>query len=142
MTKLIKIAAVLLAAASIQVLAEKAAMSDKKDTLEERIKPAGSVCMSGDDCAAAPVQAAGAGEPRSGQTVYESKCATCHATGAANAPKFGDAGAWAPRIAKGMETLYTHAISGFNGMPAKGLCFDCSDDEIKASVDYMTEKSQ
>ncbi|VUD58636.1 Cytochrome c-555 [Thalassocella blandensis] len=142
MMKLIKIAAVLLAAASIQVLAEKAATADKKDTLEERIKPAGTLCMSGDDCAAAPVQAAASGEPRSGQTVYESKCATCHATGAANAPKYKDAGAWAPRIAKGMDTLYTHAISGFNGMPAKGLCFDCSDDEIKAGVDYMVEHSK
>ena len=112
------------------------------DSLEDRIKPAGSVCMAGDSCASAPVKLAAASGPRSGQVVYDSKCATCHATGAANAPKLGDATAWAPRISKGMDVLYTGAISGFNGMPAKGLCFDCSDDELKAAVDYMVEKSK
>ena len=54
----------------------------------------------------------------------------------------GDAGAWSPRVAKGMETLYTHAINGFNAMPAKGLCMTCSDDEVKAAVDHMVEGSK
>ncbi len=111
------------------------------DTLEDRIKPAGSLCMAGDDCASA-VQVATASGPRSGQDVYDSKCATCHATGAAGAPKLGDAAAWAPRSAKGIDALYTSAISGFKGMPAKGLCFDCSDDELKASVDYLVDNSK
>ncbi len=111
------------------------------DTLEDRIKPAGSLCMAGDDCASA-VQVAAASGPRSGQEVYDSKCATCHATGAAGAPKLGDAAAWAPRSTKGIDALYTSAISGFKGMPAKGLCFDCSDDELKASVDYLVNNSK
>ncbi len=112
------------------------------ETLEDRIKPAGSVCMAGDECASASLQVAAADGPRSGQVVYDSKCATCHATGAAGAPKMGDVAAWTPRLAKGMDVIYTSAIAGFNGMPAKGLCFDCSDDEIKASVDYMLEGSK
>ncbi len=111
------------------------------DTLEDRIKPAGSLCMAGDDCASA-VQVAAASGPRSGKEVYDSKCATCHATGAAGAPKLGDAAAWAPRSAKGIDALYTSAISGFKGMPAKGLCFDCSDDELRASVDYLMDNSK
>lgn len=45
-------------------------------------------------------------------------------------------------IAKGMDTLYTHAIGGFNAMPAKGLCMTCSDDEVKAAVDHMIENSK
>jgi len=110
-------------------------------SMEERLKPEGSLCMSGDPCAAAVVASASSG-PRSGEDVYTSKCSSCHATGAAGAPKFGDAGAWAPRIGKGDETLYTNAIGGFNGMPAKGLCFDCSDDEIKGAVDHMVANSQ
>lgn len=111
------------------------------DSIEERIKPVGELCMAGDECAAAAAAPVSEG-PRTGDVVYKAKCATCHATGAAGAPKLGDAAAWAPRIAKGMETLHTHAISGFNGMPAKGLCFDCSDDELKAAVDYMVEESK
>lgn len=113
------------------------------ETLEDRIKPAGSLCMAGNECATAPsLQVAAVRGSRSGQHVYEYKCATCHATGAAGAPKLGDAAAWAPRIGKGIDTLYTHAIAGFNAMPAKGLCFDCSDDEIKASVDYLVDHSK
>lgn len=111
------------------------------DSIEERIKPVGGLCMAGDECAAA-VAAPVASGPRSGEDVYKTKCATCHATGAANAPKLGDAAGWAPRVAKGLDTLYGNAINGFNGMPAKGLCFDCSDDEIKAAVDYMVEGSK
>ncbi len=48
---------------------------------------------------------------------------------------------WASRIEKGSETLYDHAINGFNAMPAMGLCSDCSDEEIQATVDYMVEES-
>lgn len=105
-----------------------------------RIAPAGTLCMSGQGCAAAPVAAAPSG-PRSGEEIYNSKCSTCHATGAAGAPKYGS-DAWAPRIAKGIETLYVSAIGGFMGMPAKGMCFDCSDDEIKIAVDYIVKGGQ
>lgn len=116
--------------------------SGASTTLEERLKPVGETCMAGDPCAAA-VAAAGGGEPRSGEVVYNTKCSACHATGAAGAPKYGDAAAWAPRLEeRGIEGLYTHAIDGFNGMPAKGLCMDCSDDEIKVAVDYMVDHSK
>ncbi|UTF59204.1 cytochrome c5 family protein [Gilvimarinus sp. DA14] len=112
-----------------------------KDEIAERLTPAGSVCMSGDDCAAAPVAAASSG-PRSGEDVYNGSCNTCHGAGVAGAPKFGDPAAWADRIAKGMDTLHKHAIEGFNAMPAKGLCATCSDDEVIAAVDYIVENSQ
>ena len=111
------------------------------DGLVERIKPIGDVCIAGTECAAAPVVAA-SGAPRTGEEVYKGSCVNCHGIGAAGAPKFGDAGAWGPRVSQGIETLYTHAINGFNAMPAKGLCMDCSEDEVKASVDYMVENSK
>ncbi|SMF13219.1 Cytochrome c5 [Alteromonadaceae bacterium Bs31] len=133
--KLLKVALLALITASIAAFAA--------DSIEDRIKPVGDTCMAGDDCAAAaaaPATAAASG-PRSGEDIYP-KCASCHDTGAAGAPKLGDVAAWAPRLEKGIEVLYGHAISGFNGMPAKGLCFDCSDDEIKVTVDYMLEKSK
>ncbi|MGH1487362.1 MAG: c-type cytochrome [Cellvibrionaceae bacterium] len=111
-----------------------------KDEMADRVSPVGSMCMAGESCAAAPVVVASG--PRSGEEIYNSKCVACHSTGAAGAPKLGDAGAWAPRIGKGIEVLYTGAINGVNGMPAKGLCMDCSDDEIKQTVDYMVENSK
>lgn len=111
-----------------------------QDDISARISPVGDLCLSGDDCAAAPIVVAAG--PRSGEDIYGSKCIACHGSGAAGAPKFGDAGAWASRIGKGADVLYTNAIKGFKGMPAKGLCMDCSDDEIKEAVDYMLAKSK
>jgi len=111
-----------------------------EDDISSRTAPMGDLCMSGQECAAAPVVVASG--PRSGEDIYGSKCVACHASGAAGAPKLGDVAAWAPRIAKGADALYNNAINGFNGMPAKGLCMDCSDDEIKATVDHMIAKSQ
>ena len=77
----------------------------------------------------------------SGDSVYKGACAACHAAGVAGAPKFGDKAAWAPRIAQGKETIYKHAILGFQGkvgvMPAKGGNTSLSDADVKASVDYM-----
>lgn len=114
--------------------------SSLTDEMKARIAPVGSVCKSGESCAAAPV-AVSTG-PKSGKEVYDSACTTCHAVGVAGAPKTGHPEDWAPRAAKGIETLYTHAIAGFNGMPAKGLCMSCSDDEVKAAVDYILDNSK
>ncbi|WP_075186287.1 c-type cytochrome [Teredinibacter haidensis] len=107
-----------------------------------RIAPVGETCMAGEDCASAAVPVvADAAAGRPGEVVYQ-QCAVCHATGAAGAPKLGDVAAWGPRVEKGMDILYASAMKGFKGMPAKGLCFDCSDDELKAAVDHMVEKSK
>jgi cytochrome c5 len=81
-----------------------------------------------------------------GKKVYDTACTTCHATGVAGAPKLGDKALWAPRIAQGMDTLYTHSIKGFQGkvgvMPPKGGFVNLSDAEVKAAVDYMVAKAK
>ena len=68
---------------------------------------------------------------------YAKSCQVCHANGAAGAPKTGDAEAWAPRMAKGMDVLVQSVNTGLNAMPLKGMCFDCTDDEYKALIEYM-----
>ncbi len=69
---------------------------------------------------------------------YDKSCKVCHATGAAGAPKTGDAAAWAPRMEKGMETLVKAVNTGLNAMPPKGMCFDCSDADYAALITYMS----
>ncbi|MFO1390354.1 c-type cytochrome [Cellvibrio sp.] len=125
------------------VAASGVAYSESKavDTVKERIAPVGKVCMSGEPCAAAPAAPASAG-PKSGKDLYSSVCTNCHGTGVLGAPKFGNAGDWGPRVAKGLDTLYTHAIGGFNSMPPKGTCAACTDDEIKGAVKYMVDGSK
>jgi cytochrome c5 len=66
----------------------------------------------------------------------------CHGTGAAGAPKTGDAAAWAPRIAAGMESMLANATNGLKAMPPKGLCMACSDAELQGAVEYMVSSSQ
>ena len=81
-----------------------------------------------------------------GKKVYGNACSMCHAVGAAGAPKPGDQADWAPRIAQGMDVLYMHSIEGYTGakgvMPARGGSTTLSDDEVKASVDYMVALSK
>lgn len=84
----------------------------------------------------------GAVNAKDGKSVYEAKCQMCHATGVANAPKYGDKAAWLPRIAKGMDVLLKTVISGKGGMPPRGACADCSDDDLKAATDYMVSNSK
>jgi len=80
-----------------------------------------------------------------GESVYQIACAACHTSGVAGSPVRGDVDAWRDRIAKGMDTLYDHAINGFQGsagvMPAKGGNPALSDAEVRAAVDYMIEAS-
>ncbi|KUJ82944.1 cytochrome c5 family protein [Microbulbifer flavimaris] len=130
--------------AALALGAAAAVAQSVDEQIAERLAAPDSICMQGDECAAAApaATAAAGGGPRSGEEVYNGACGTCHAAGVAGAPKFADAAAWSPRIAKGMETLYSNAINGINAMPAKGLCADCSDEEIQAAVDYMVESAQ
>jgi cytochrome c5 len=76
-----------------------------------------------------------------GAEVYKNSCAACHDTGAAGAPKTGDAGAWSARIAKGLDALVANAIKGIRGMPAKGGNPDLDDVEVARAVVFMANQS-
>lgn len=76
---------------------------------------------------------------KTGEEVYKAVCVTCHGTGAAGAPKFGNAGDWAPRIAQGYDTLLHVALTGKGAMPPRGGTSpdDYSDFEVARAVVYM-----
>lgn len=77
---------------------------------------------------------------KSGQEVYQAQCAVCHGAGVAGAPKFGDAAAWAPRVATGYEALLNSALKGKGAMGAQGGG-EFTDLEIGRAVVYMTNNS-
>lgn len=120
--------------------------------ISARLEPVGRVLLMGDaELAAAAAAAVAAPTPvdtvMTGPQVYNAACIVCHQPpGTGGAPPVGDVAAWAPRIAQGMDTLYMHALEGFQGtagfMPAKGGRVDLSDDEIRAAVDYLVEQSR
>jgi cytochrome c5 len=74
---------------------------------------------------------------KAGEEIYKAQCVTCHGAGVAGAPKFGDAPAWAARIATGYDALLTSALKGKGAMGAQGGG-DFEDTEIGRAVVYMT----
>jgi cytochrome c5 len=77
---------------------------------------------------------------KTGEQVYQTACAACHNSGAAGAPKLGDAGAWAARIKTGYDTLLNSALKGKGAMGAQGGG-DYSDLEIGRAVVYMANQA-
>jgi cytochrome c5 len=118
--------------------------------VDQRLQPFARVAVAGADnsaltivsTSAAPV-GAGPAMPTDGNQLFEQACKACHGPGLAGAPKAGDHAAWAPRIAKGKDVLYDHALKGFTGsagvMPAKGGRADVPDDLVKQAVDHMVD---
>lgn len=78
---------------------------------------------------------------RSGEAVYNAVCTSCHAAGVLNAPKIDDKGAWAPRVANGLDGLMKNAINGLNSMPARGGDPSITDEELSNAIVYMTGKA-
>jgi cytochrome c5 len=124
----------------------------------ERIKPVGELTVGAAQAAKVATassnplmdaiipSANAAGVDDKGKKIYDAACVACHAAGVAGAPKLGDKASWAPRIAQGADTMYTHAIKGYQGkagmMPPKGGNMSTKDEDVKAAVDYMVSQSK
>ncbi len=106
-----------------------AAMTD--EAITARIRP-----VAGFELRAAD----GGASARGGEEVYKAVCSACHSAGVAGAPKSGDAGSWAPRIATGLKSLVTSALKGKGAMPAQGGG-DYSDFEIERAVVFMANQA-
>jgi len=72
-----------------------------------------------------------------GAALYKTACFACHDAGVAGAPKFGDKGMWAPRIAKGTDALVKTVLTGKGAMPPKGGT-QMTEAQIREVVEYMT----
>ena len=127
-----------------------AGTDEYRAAVAERLRPFGQVYLPGDEIPADEPQVAEAPQAEpvettlSGPQVYNQACIACHGAGVAGAPTLSDAAAWESRLAQGTDTLYDHAINGFQGqvgyMPAKGGRMDLSDGEVAAAVDYMVQQ--
>jgi len=114
----------------------------------ERIRPIGEVAIgqapSGGGISI--ISTANAAGDDKGKAVFNGGCVACHGSGVAGAPKLGDKSAWKGRVAQGADTLYKHALGGFQGksgfMPPKGGNASLPDADVKAAVDYMVSKAK
>jgi len=96
-----------------------------------RIQPVGTIELR---------DASGPAVLRTGEQVYQGQCAACHGTGAAGAPKLGDAAAWGPRIGTGYDALLNSALKGKGAMAAQGGG-EFSDFEIGRAIVYMANQA-
>lgn len=113
-----------------------------RDAIAERLKPAGNLCLQGEDCGTAAAREAEGDAPANGidgGSIYGNVCAACHESGAAGAPIRGDEDGWADRIDQGWDTLLEHSINGIGAMPPRGGNPNLSDEEVAASTAYLLE---
>lgn len=152
---------VLLFFALAQIIGENKEVNiqQRSAVVAERTAPVGKVNISGQTesssesaSSSGSAATASAGGKQTPKQIFDSTCFACHGNeqgvgGIPGSPHFGDKDAWAGRIAQGKDLLYEHAIDGFTGesgvaMPPKGGNPNLTDEEIKATVDYIVENSQ
>ena len=99
------------------------------ELVSSRLSSDVAICLQGESCGQAVLAAtssSAAGGARSAEQIYTSGCAACHDAGVAGAPMLANQSQWEQRLAKGTDILINNAWSGIGGMPAKGLCGDCT----------------
>ena len=78
-----------------------------------------------------------------GEEVYKSKCNSCHDSGAGNAPRVSTRDDWIAREKRGRAAMFESALKGIpsTAMAAKGGYAELTDDEVRATVDYMLKRA-
>ncbi|UVE17687.1 c-type cytochrome [Pseudomonas sp. LS44] len=131
----------LAAHAAVLALWAVSAQAATNDDIAARIKPVGEVCVQGQECKGIETVAVSAGGgAKTPDDIITKHCGACHTVGVLGAPKIGDGAAWKARADKegGLDGLLAKAISGVNAMPPKGTCADCSDADLKATIQKMS----
>lgn len=109
-------------------------------TLDDIRNPTVSQSGSGGDTMVASA-AADDNASKTPDQLYQGACLACHTTGAAGAPKIGDAAAWSERLGKGVDALVAAAVSGIGAMPPRGGS-QYDDEQIRSVVEYILDNSK
>ncbi|PKL96459.1 MAG: hypothetical protein CVV18_01595 [Gammaproteobacteria bacterium HGW-Gammaproteobacteria-8] len=72
-----------------------------------------------------------------GRAVYDTVCRACHDSGAGGAPRLDQAADWAAVREREIEEVHRRVLEGYQGMPARGTCYRCSDALLRAATEYM-----
>lgn len=86
---------------------------------------------------ASPIEADRAVGSRDGEYIYLTVCSTCHSQNTPGVPQISNRADWSERLKKDRTELYINSINGFNAMPEKGFCEDCTDEELKRAVNFI-----
>lgn len=75
-----------------------------------------------------------------GKKIYLAFCSNCHAQNPVievGAPRFGIAKDWASWRKYDKDKLFLRVANGVGAMPARGGCFECSDEQLKKAIEFV-----
>lgn len=118
-----------------------AAYDDSEAQIEQRTQPVGQVHVKEERNEQSINNEQTVTKEVPGQKIYERYCVVCHKEGLVGAPIIHDKQAWKSRLSgRTLNELVVSAVKGLNAMPAKGTCYECTDDDIKSAIEYMLPK--
>lgn len=136
-TRLMRVALLVL---GVAVAGSLWAQQTRDQQIADRIQAVDTVCIAGTECATggAAVVLAQADSDFAVEAAYEQYCAMCHTSGMAGAPLLNDEAHWGPRLEDvGLDEIVQNSITGINAMPPRGMCMDCSDEQLRELVEYL-----
>lgn len=83
-----------------------------------------------------------AGSKHEGQQIVQHYCSVCHAENPMvelGAPRIGVKSDWELRLKQGMQKIFENTSQGLNAMPARGGCFECSDEQLRKAIEAMLQ---
>ena len=84
------------------------------------------------------------GTPDEGEQIVKHYCSSCHAHNPIiplGAPRMGYPAEWSPRLKQGFAMMFKHASEGLNAMPARGGCFECSDEQLMRAMRFLLKEN-
>ncbi|OAI48026.1 hypothetical protein AYO45_05370 [Gammaproteobacteria bacterium SCGC AG-212-F23] len=84
------------------------------------------------------------GDPEAGKKIFTEYCSTCHGVPpkiAVHAPSIADKNYWNALKKLGLPYLLNNTITGKGAMPARGGCFECSDEQLRETIKYILKTS-
>ncbi len=143
---LLSVSGALILAMLFMAVALLAGCEDKAEIVEQQSPRSGSVRSENPNVTVVlptvNVGATSSSEPKSGRSVFQRACRTCHGPGRDGAPRVGDAAAWQGKLERELDNLIQHATRGFNHMPQKGGLQNLSDADVAAAVAYVVAKQR
>ncbi|HVT62709.1 MAG TPA: c-type cytochrome [Legionellaceae bacterium] len=83
-----------------------------------------------------------AGTSMEGQMIVKHYCANCHAVHPfipLGAPRIGVKEDWTERLNQGKQQLFQHTVEGLRAMPARGGCFECTDQQLLLAIEVLIQ---
>lgn len=80
------------------------------------------------------------GDPKAGRKIFKEFCGCCHDRDPIinlNAPRIDEKQKWQALKKLGIPSLLKLTVQGNGAMPARGGCFECSDQQLKEAIHYM-----